>query len=58
MMEVKDLTPPSEGFIAGKSYNIIVRVQSPEEIFATAVLKEWSTYEDNEHNPYILYDVE
>ena len=36
-----ELTPPSGGFVAGQNYNIIVRVVSPEEIFATAVLKEW-----------------
>ena len=46
-----ELTPPAipgtdpvqYGFIAGKKYNVIVRVQSPEEISAKAVLMEWGT---------------
>ena len=38
------LIPPSdsEGFLAGKIYNIIVNVQSPERIFAKAVLNPWA----------------
>jgi hypothetical protein len=36
------LIPPSEGFLAGKIYNIIVNVQSPEKIFATAVISPWT----------------
>ena len=35
--------PVQYGFIAGKKYNVIVRVQSPEEISAKAVLMEWGT---------------
>ena len=44
-----ELTPPSgKDFIAkARLYNIIVSVQSPEEIFAKAVLQEWETYEDD-----------
>jgi len=50
-----DLNPPAGGFEEGKIYNVIVNVQSPEEIFATAVLQEWETYEDADHHPYIEY---
>ena len=53
-----ELTPPSGGFIAGNNYNVIVRVVSPEEIFATAVLQEWETYVDGSSNPFINYEVE
>ena len=35
------MDPPSGGFEEGKIYNIIVNVQSPEEIFAKAILQEW-----------------
>jgi len=35
------LNPPSGGFEAGKIYNIVVNVQSPEQISATAVLLQW-----------------
>ena len=33
--------PEKKDFEAGKIYNIIVNVQSPEQISATAVLQEW-----------------
>ena len=36
-----DMDPPSGGFIAGKIYNILVNVQSPEQISAKAILQEW-----------------
>ena len=48
--------PEEFGFEAGKIYNIIVNVQSPEKISAKAVLQGWQTYEDDEHNPYIEYN--
>ena len=35
------LNPPSGGFEAGKIYNIVANVQSPEQISATAVLLQW-----------------
>jgi hypothetical protein len=50
-----DMDPPTGGFEEGKIYNVIVSVQSPEQIFATAVLQEWETYEDADHHPYIEY---
>ena len=52
-----ETNPKRYEFLAGHSYNVIVRVQSPEKIFATAVLQEWETYEDPENNnkPYIEY---
>ena len=37
------LNPPSGGFIAGKIYNIIVNVQSPEKITVKAVLQQWES---------------
>ena len=49
------LDPPSEGFKEGKIYNIIVNVQSPEQISAKAVLDEWVTYEDGQGHNYIEY---
>jgi hypothetical protein len=53
-----NLEPPTNGFEEGKIYNIIVNVQSPEEIFAKAVLQGWQTYEDDAQNPYIEYDAD
>jgi hypothetical protein len=53
-----NLEPPAGGFVEGKIYNIIINVQSPEEIFAKAVLQGWQTYEDDAHNPYIVYDAD
>ena len=50
--------PERYEFLANHSYNIIVRVVSPEEIFATAVLQEWETYVDGSSNPFINYEVE
>ena len=49
------LDPPAEGFKEGKIYNIIVNVQSPENITAKAVLDEWVTYDDGEGHNYIEY---
>lgn len=41
-----DMVPPSGGFIAGKIYNILVNVQSPEQISAKAILQEWDDSPD------------
>ena len=41
-----DMVPPSGGFIAGKIYNILVNVQSPEQISAKAILQEWDVFPD------------
>lgn len=38
--------PEKHGFEAGKIYNIIINVQSPEQISATAVLQKWDVYPD------------
>ena len=53
-----NLEPPTNGFEEGNIYNIIVNVQSIEEIFAKAVLQGWQTYKDDSLNPYIVYDTE
>lgn len=44
------LDPPSGGFLAGKIYNIIVNVQSPEQISAKAVLSQWEPGGTLEYN--------
>ena len=55
---VPESDPEKKDFEAGKIYNIIVNVQSPEVISAKAVLQGWQTYKDDSHNPYIVYDTE
>jgi len=55
---VPESDPEKKDFEAGKIYNIIVNVQSPEVISAKAVLQGWQTYKDDSLNPYIVYDTE
>ena len=42
-----DMDPPTGGFEEGKIYNVIVSVQSPEQIFAKAVLNAWKQWDKN-----------
>ena len=41
------MDPPTGGFEEGKIYNVIVSVQSPEQIFAKAVLNAWKQWDKN-----------
>ena len=50
-----ETNPEKRDFEPGKIYNIIVNVQSPENITAKAVLDEWVTYDDGEGHNYIEY---
>jgi len=56
-----DLPSNEDEFEEGKIYNVIVNVQSAEEIFANAELKSWVTYTYDDgggEKNYIEYDFE
>ena len=45
--QIPDSDPEEYGFEAGKIYNIVVNVQSPEQISAKAILQAWKPWDKN-----------